>query len=79
MRNSDIGDQVLDAKGLLCPLPVLKARKALKTMQSGNLLTVLATDPGAVADFKSFCEAQGHALAAWSEAEGEFRFEIRKG
>ena len=69
---------LLDATGLLCPLPVLKARKALKPIASGGRLTILATDPGAVADFQSFCEAQGHTLVEWSEKEGEYRFEILK-
>jgi len=69
---------LLDATGLLCPLPVLKARKALKPIASGGRLTILATDPGAVADFQSFCEAQGHTLVDWSEKEGEYRFEILK-
>ena len=69
---------MLDATGLLCPLPVLKARKALKPIASGDHLVILATDPGAVADFQSFCEAQGHTLVEWSENDGEYRFDIRK-
>lgn len=70
--------QVLDAKGLLCPLPVLKARRALKQVPAGEVLEVLATDPGAVEDFKSFCEVTGHELVASTEADGVFRFKIRK-
>ncbi|MCZ6523330.1 MAG: sulfurtransferase TusA family protein [Alphaproteobacteria bacterium] len=70
--------QVLDAKGLLCPLPVLKARRALKQVPAGEVLEVLATDPGAVADFKSFCEVTGHELVASTEADGIFSFKIRK-
>ena len=70
--------QVLDAKGLLCPLPVLKARRALKQMPAGEVLEVLATDPGAVEDFKSFCEVTGHQLVASTEADGVFSFVIRK-
>lgn len=78
MREPGSDEHLLDATGLLCPLPVLKARKALKSISEGECLIILATDPGAVADFRSFCEAQGHTLVAWSEAEGEYRFEIRK-
>lgn len=69
---------LLDAKGLQCPLPVLKARKALKEVPAGAVLTVLATDPGAVKDFQSFCETTGCELLDWSEAEGVYSFHIRK-
>ncbi len=72
-------DVTLDATGLLCPLPVLKARKALKSMDRGAVLTVLATDPGAVEDFKSFCEAQGHQLLECSESDAVLRFQIARG
>ncbi len=70
--------QVLDAKGLLCPLPVLKARRAMKQVPAGEVLEVLATDPGAVEDFKSFCEVTGHELVASTEADGVFSFKLRK-
>lgn len=52
----------LDARGLICPLPVLKARKLLKAMASGSLLRVLTTDPGAPRDFEHFCTTTGVAL-----------------
>jgi len=68
----------LDAKGLLCPLPVLKARKALKAMAHGEILEVLATDPGAVKDFAAFCRTTGYELVESSEAAGIYRFAIRK-
>lgn len=71
-------EHLLDATGMLCPLPVLKARKVLKAINGGDRLVILATDPGAVADFQSFCDAQGHTLLGWSEADGEYRFEIQK-
>ena len=71
-------EYLLDATGMLCPLPVLKARKALKSIEAGDRLVILATDPGAVADFQSFCEAQGHSLLGWNETDGEYRFEIQK-
>jgi tRNA 2-thiouridine synthesizing protein A len=74
------GDEakVLDAKGLLCPLPVLKARKVLKDMAPGSVLRVLATDPGAPKDFVAFCRTTGNALLSSTEAAGVFVVEIRK-
>lgn len=68
----------LDATGLKCPLPVLRARKAMKGVAAGGLLEVKATDPGAVADFKSFCETTGDELVDWQEEDGVFLFRIRK-
>jgi tRNA 2-thiouridine synthesizing protein A len=71
-------DKVLDAKGLLCPLPVLKARKALKEVAPGGVLQVLATDRGAVKDFEAFCRTTGSTLLASREEAGVLVFEIRK-
>ena len=68
----------LDARGLLCPLPVLKARKALKDVPAGGTLRVLATDPGAVKDFEHFCKTTGCRLVEWSEADGVLAFIIAK-
>ncbi|MEX0759255.1 MAG: sulfurtransferase TusA family protein [Tistlia sp.] len=73
-----MSEHLLDAKGLKCPLPVLKARKALKPLAAGAVLSVEATDPGAVQDFASFCETAGHELLDSGEAEGIYRFRIRK-
>ena len=70
--------QLLDVRGLACPLPVLRARKALKPLAAGEVLEVLATDPGAVEDFKTFCDVTGHALLSSGEDDGIFRFEIEK-
>ena len=70
--------QVLDVKGLNCPLPILKAKKALKDVAVGETLQVLATDPGAVKDFEAFCEATGCELLASREEAGVFTFELRK-
>jgi tRNA 2-thiouridine synthesizing protein A len=70
--------QVLDARGLNCPLPILKARKALAGLASGEVLRIVATDPGAVADFASFCNQTGNALLASGQAAGAFEFLIRK-
>ncbi len=69
---------VLDAKGLRCPLPVLKARKAMRDVPTGGVLRVIATDPGAVKDFEHFCKTTGHALVDWSEEDGVLVFNIRK-
>jgi tRNA 2-thiouridine synthesizing protein A len=57
-----MADHVLDAKGLNCPLPILRAKKALGGMAAGNVLQVLATDPGAVKDFEAFCRTTGNQL-----------------
>ncbi len=68
----------LDVKGLACPLPVLKAKKRLKELESGDILVVLATDPSSVKDFAAFCDLTGHHLVASGECDGTFRFELRK-
>lgn len=72
------GPHRLDAKGLKCPLPVLRARKALKDLPAGGRLTVEATDPSAPADFENFCETTGHTLETSEEADGVYRFTLRK-
>ena len=70
-------DETLDVRGLMCPLPVLKARKALKRLAPGGMLTVLATDPAAVIDFKHFCETTPFELEGWEEDAGTYAFRIR--
>ena len=69
---------LLDTSGLKCPLPVLKAKKALKAMDTGDRLTVVATDPGAMKDFHHFCEASGDTLVSASEDDGVLTFVISK-
>jgi tRNA 2-thiouridine synthesizing protein A len=69
---------VLDTKGLKCPLPVLKARKALRDVPPGGLLRVLATDPGAVKDFEHFCRTTGSELVERGDEDGVLVFLIRK-
>jgi tRNA 2-thiouridine synthesizing protein A len=69
---------VLDATGLLCPLPVLKARKVLKTMPEGGIIEVQATDPGAPKDFVAFCETTGYRLLGSREEAGVFYLTIEK-
>jgi len=72
-------DSTLDATGLLCPLPVLKARRALRAVPSGGILEVLATDPGATKDFEHFCHSTGCALIEASEQPGGIlRFLLKK-
>ena len=68
----------LDTCGLLCPLPVLKARKRLQSMAPGETLRVLADDPAAQIDFPHFCAEQGHGLVAEDTADGVLIFVIRK-
>ena len=70
--------ETLDTRGLKCPLPVLKARKRLKSMATGTVLTVEATDPMAVIDFPHFCAESGHELVSQSQQDGLYVFEIRK-
>jgi tRNA 2-thiouridine synthesizing protein A len=73
-----MADQVLDAKGLNCPLPILKAKKALKSLESGNTLEVQSTDPGSVADFGAFCRTTGNELLEQNEDGGVWTYLIRK-
>jgi tRNA 2-thiouridine synthesizing protein A len=75
---SEATDQVLDTKGLNCPLPILKAKKALKDIPTGGTLQILATDPGSVADFQAFCRTTGNELVSNSEDGGVFSFLIKK-
>ncbi|MDP5216475.1 sulfurtransferase TusA family protein [Ruegeria sp. 2205SS24-7] len=69
----------LDALGLLCPLPVLKARKRLKSLPAGATLRILADDPAAVVDVPHFCAEAGHALISQSDEQGHQIYVIRKG
>lgn len=71
--------RTLDTKGLNCPLPVLKARRAMRDLAAGDVLTVLATDPASYIDFRHFCDTTGHELveADEDEAEGVFTYVIR--
>jgi len=73
-----MADHTLDAKGLNCPLPILKARKALKEVPDSGTLEILATDPGSVADFEAFCRQTGNELMEHSEDDGIYRFLIKK-
>jgi len=68
----------VDARGLQCPLPLLKAKKALNALPGGGLLRVLATDTGSVRDFRVFCEQSGTALLESREADGVYTYVLRK-
>ena len=72
-----MADLTLDAKGLNCPLPILKARKALKDVPAGGVLEILATDPGSVADFEAFCRQTGNELMEHSVDDDVYRFLIK--
>jgi len=69
---------ILDTSGLNCPLPVLKAKKALKDISDGDTLTVVATDPSSVKDFEAFCETTGNDLLDSKAEDGTYTFVIKK-
>lgn len=76
--SGDPVDRVLDTRGLSCPMPILKAKKALNELDPGQLLQVLATDPGATRDFEYFCRHTGHRLMESTESGGEYVFLIKR-
>lgn len=71
-------DTVLDVRGLNCPLPVLKANRALRALPAGARLRVLATDRASVSDFQVFCRETGHALVSFADENGIFSFTIKR-
>ncbi len=71
-------DKELDARGLNCPLPILRAKKALNDMTTGQVLKILATDPGSVKDFQAFCKQTGNELLSSDTAEKEFIFFMKR-
>ncbi len=71
-------DQELDASGLNCPLPILRAKKALSSLSAGQILHIVATDPGAVKDFEAFAKQTGNELMESREEGGKFYFLMRK-
>jgi tRNA 2-thiouridine synthesizing protein A len=68
----------LDARGLKCPMPIVRTAMTIKTLAPGQLLEVLATDPGAVADFSAWSRTTGHDLVEQSIADGVYRFVLRR-
>lgn len=70
--------QELDARGLNCPLPILRTKKAINGLASGEILKVIATDPGSVKDMEAFCKQTGNAMISSSESGGDYTFMIQK-
>ena len=71
--------QELDARGLNCPLPILRTKKAINGLTSGQVLKVIATDPGSVKDMEAFCKQTGNEMVSTSESGGDYTFMIKKG
>jgi len=71
-------DAELDAKGLNCPLPILRAKKSISALSAGQVLKIIATDPGSVKDFEAFCNQTGNELLSSAEVDGAFEFMIKK-
>jgi tRNA 2-thiouridine synthesizing protein A len=71
-------DKECDARNLNCPLPILRCKKSLSEVESGQTLKIMATDPGSVKDFQAFCKQTGHELLSMEEALGELTFYIKK-
>lgn len=71
-------DKELDARGLNCPLPILRAKKALTDMTGGQVLRILSTDPGSVKDFQAFAKQTGNELLASAENNKEFEFYLKR-
>ncbi|MGB5395823.1 MAG: sulfurtransferase TusA family protein [Gammaproteobacteria bacterium] len=71
-------DAELDATGLNCPLPILRAKKAISGLEGGQTLKIIATDPGSVKDFEAFCKQTGNELLSSGEEGGKFMFMIKK-
>ena len=71
--------QQLDLKGLSCPMPIIRTAQAMKPLETGKVVEVLATDPGSVPDFAAWCRATGNELIEQTEEAGIFRFLVRKG
>ncbi|MCL4170720.1 UNVERIFIED_CONTAM: hypothetical protein GTU68_025123 [Idotea baltica] len=74
---SDFNEE-LDARGLNCPLPILRAKKAINGLEDGQTLKIIATDPGSVKDFEAFCKQTGNELVSTAEDGSEFTFFIKK-
>ena len=71
-------DLELDARGLNCPLPILRAKKSIQSLNAGQVLRIVATDPGSVKDFEAFSKQTGNELLATNQQAGEYSFDIRK-
>jgi tRNA 2-thiouridine synthesizing protein A len=73
-----IADREVDARGLNCPLPILRTKKALNDMQTGQVIRIVATDPASVRDFQAFAKQTGNELIEHGEADGAFWFLLRR-
>ena len=78
VTNAQSFDREVDARGLSCPLPILRAKKALADMQSGQVLKVVSTDPGSVRDFQAFSKQTGNPLVGQQTSEREFVHYVRR-
>lgn len=74
-----MADRIVDAKGMACPMPVVKAKKAMDELQSGQILEVLATEKGSLKDIPAWAGKSGHEVLETAEENGVFRFVIKKG
>jgi tRNA 2-thiouridine synthesizing protein A len=72
-------DRTLDARGILCPMPVVKAGKEMKTLEAGQVLKILATDRGSIADVPAWAADTGNDLLEWHEEDGHLVYHVRKG
>ena len=72
-------DLEVDARGLNCPLPILRARQGINSLDQGQIMRVIATDPGSVKDLEAFCKQTGNEMLDSEQENGEYRFNIRKG
>ena len=73
-----MADHVVDAKGLNCPLPILRAKKGLREIPVGGILQLLATDPGSVKDMEAFCRQTGHELVESADADGVYTYLVKR-
>lgn len=78
MKNIQLVNRVLDTRGLNCPMPIVKTKKAIEEMNTGEIIKVMATDPGSKRDFESWCRKSGNNLLETSESDGVFTYLIEK-
>lgn len=73
-----IYDHQLDTRGLSCPMPILKMKKALKQVDIGNVIQMFSSDPGSLKDMEAFCRQTGHSLLSGEQQDGDYVFVVRK-
>lgn len=74
-----MADLVVDARGLSCPMPIVKAKKGIESLQSGQVMELIATDKGSVNDVQAWAKQAGHEVLSVEERNGEYHFRIKKG